>query len=139
MIRNLKRGCKVDTNLWSQPAVAAILESGRIAVLDMPGLSRLISFLTTQEPYMKNNMIRRIRENSVIYALCSVKPELWLSKGLYRPFYRIKGFKGIHFLFASIMMETKINAKKHARKASTMVHPMSLFDITGSAKAFKCK
>lgn len=54
-------------------------------------------------------------------------------------FYRIEGFKGIHFLFASIMMETKINAKKHARKASTMVHPMSLFDITGSAKAFKCK
>ena len=42
-----------NTNLWSQPAVAAILPSDRTEVPDMPGRSKLISFLTTHEPYVK--------------------------------------------------------------------------------------
>ena len=37
-------------NLWSQPAVAAIFPSGLIEAPDMPGRSKLISFLTMQVP-----------------------------------------------------------------------------------------
>jgi hypothetical protein len=37
-------------NLWSQPAVAAILSSGRIEVPEMPGRSNVISLLTTHVP-----------------------------------------------------------------------------------------
>lgn len=36
---------------WSQPAVAAILPSGRIEAPAMPGRSNVISFLITQVPY----------------------------------------------------------------------------------------
>lgn len=49
-----KDGDDGDPNLWSQPAVAAIFPSGRMEVPDMPGRSRLISFLTKQVPYFKS-------------------------------------------------------------------------------------
>ena len=43
---------KVVSNLWSQPAVAAILSSGRIEVPAIPGRSKQSSFLATQDPYL---------------------------------------------------------------------------------------
>lgn len=52
-----------NINLWSQPAVAAILLSTRIEVPAMPGLSKLISFLTKQEPYTKEQTLQLSAQN----------------------------------------------------------------------------
>lgn len=43
---------------WSQPAVAAILLSGRIAVPAIPGRSSSISFLTLQTPCKKKKILK---------------------------------------------------------------------------------